>query len=140
MDTQELQDLINSNRIDLRNLNTQQKVFLDTLIGEGVIDSKPLDTMIYEQNEAAKKVAADKNMYQDPIKAMTSDTLNRDKVAMYTDIGMMMAQLLYDRKRLAKVFLNPTKSIGELEKISSNFKNPLLNKAVVGLKQIVAMA
>ena len=96
--------------------------------------------MIYEQNDAAKKVAEDKNMYQDPIKAMTSDTLNRDKVAMYTDIGMMMAQLLYDRKRLAKVFLNPTKSIAELEKISSNFKNPLLNKAVVGLKQIVAMA
>ena len=90
MNIKELQDLINSNRIDLRNLNTQQKVFLDTLIGEGVIESKPLDTMIYEQNEAAKKVAEDKNMYQDPIKAMTSDTLNRDKVAMYTDIGMMM--------------------------------------------------
>jgi hypothetical protein len=140
MDTKELQDLINSNRIDLRNLNTQQKVFLDTLIGEGVIESKPLDTMIYEQNEAAKKVAKDKNMYQDPIKAMTSDTLNRDKVAMYTDIGMMMAQLYYDRKRLAQAFLNPTKYVAELEKITSNFKNPLLNKAVVGLKQIVAMA
>ena len=67
MDIKELESLLQSNRIDLRNLNAQQKVFIDTLQKRGVIDVPPLGVMENKQNEAAKVVAKEKSMMADPI-------------------------------------------------------------------------
>ncbi|HAT63129.1 MAG TPA: hypothetical protein DCS66_00810, partial [Flavobacteriaceae bacterium] len=103
-------------------------------------DTRPLDLMIEEQKHAAEKVAKEKNKFTDPIRDMTSDLLNREKVAMYTDIGFLMGTLLWDRKRLAGAILNPKKYISEIAKIKSSFKNPVLNKTVVGLKQVAQMS
>ncbi len=140
MNVKELENLLNGNRIDLRQLNNVQRLFLDKLQKKGVIETKPLDLLEQEQKTAREEVAKQKNLYADPIKAMTSDKLNRNKVATYTDIGLLMAQLLMDRKRMAKLLLNPSKGIEELAKIKSTFKNPALNKFVTGLKQVKAMA
>tara|TARA_E500000305_G_scaffold9170_2_gene6325 strand:+ start:4422 stop:7331 length:2910 start_codon:yes stop_codon:yes gene_type:complete len=140
MDIKELESLLQSNRIDLRNLNPQQKVFIDTLQKKGVIDVPPLGVMENKQNEAAKVVAAEKRMMADPISEMTSDQVNRDKVQMYTDIGFLTASLFMDRKRLAGAILNPKKFIADLNKVKSTFKNPLLNKTVTGIKQVGATA
>ena len=140
MDIKELESLLQSNRIDLRNLNAQQKVFIDTLQKKGVIDVPPLGVMENKQNEAAKVVAAEKRMMADPISEMTSDQVNRDKVQMYTDIGFLTASLFMDRKRLAGAILNPKKFIASLNKVKSTFKNPLLNKTVTGIKQVGATA
>ena len=140
MDIQELESLLQSNRIDLRRLNAQQKVFIDTLQKKGVIDVPPLNVMENKQNEAAKIEAKRLQRVADPIQDITSDNLNRDKVGMYTDIGFMFASLLADRKRLAGALLNPQKYIGELSKIKSTFKNPTLNKVTTGLKQVAATA
>lgn len=98
MNIKELESLLQSNRIDLRNLNAQQKVFIDTLQKKGVIDVPPLGVMENKQNEAAKVVAAEKRMMADPIAEMTSDTVNRDKVQMYTDIGFLTASLFFIEK------------------------------------------
>ena len=139
MDVKKLEELLQGNRIDLRMLNKQQKIFIDELQKSGKIDTRPLDLMEAEQNHAAEKVAKEKERFADPIRDMTADLLNRDKVAMYTDIGVLMAQMLWDRKRLAGAILNPKKFIGEIAKIKSSFKNPLLNKTVTGLKQVKKM-
>ena len=139
MNVKELENILNSNRLDLRQLNSVQRLFIDKLQKKGIIETKPLDTLEKEQLEAREEVAKEKNLYADPIKAMTADKLNRNKVATYTDIGLLMAQLLMDRKRLAQLFLNPSKGAQELAKIKSTFKNPTLNKFVTGLKQIGAM-
>ena len=93
MDIKELESLLQSNRIDLRNLNAQQKVFIETLQEKGVIDVPPLEVMENKQNEAAKVVAAEKRMMADPISEMTSDVVNRDNVQFYTDIGFLTASL-----------------------------------------------
>jgi len=128
MDIKELESLLQSNRLDLRSMNDQQKIFIDTLQKKGVIDVPPLSVMEKKQNEAAKVVAAEKRMMADPISEMTSDKVNRDNVQFYTDIGFLTASLFLDRKRLAGAMLNPKKFIGDLNKIKSTFKNPLLNK------------
>ena len=109
MDVKKLEELLQGNRIDLRMLNKQQKIFIDELQKSGKIDTRPLDLMEAEQNHAAEKVAKEKERFADPIRDMTADLLNRDKVAMYTDIGVLMAQMLWDRKRLAGAILNPKK-------------------------------
>ena len=140
MDLKKLENLLQGNRIDLRTLNSQQKIFIDEAQKSGAIDTKPLQVMLDEQEAAAEKVAKEKTFFADPIKAMTSDTVNRDKVAMYTDLGFLTAQLLWDRKRLAGAILNPKKFIGDIAKIKSTFKNPILNKTVTGLKQVAAAA
>ena len=100
MNVKELENILNSNRLDLRQLNSVQRLFIDKLQKKGIIETKPLDTLEKEQLEAREEVAKEKNLYADPIKAMTADKLNRNKVATYTDIGLLMAQLLMDRKRL----------------------------------------
>ena len=107
MDVKKLEELLQGNRIDLRMLNKQQKIFIDELQKSGKIDTRPLDLMEAEQNHAAEKVAKEKERFADPIRDMTADFLNRDKVAMYTDIGVLMAQMLWDRKRLAGAILKP---------------------------------
>ena len=136
MDIKELESLLQSNRLDLRSMNDQQKIFIDTLQKKGVIDVPPLSVMEKKQNEAAKVVAAEKRMMADPISEMTSDLVNRDNVQMYTDIGFLAASLFLDRKRLAGAMLNPKKFIADLSKVKSTFKNPLLNKTVTGIKQV----
>ena len=135
----ELQDALNGNRIDLSTLNHVQKMVIDKLQQRGLIETKPLLEMEKAQALAKEEIAKDKNKKFDPIKAMTSDKVNREKVQMYTDIGVMLGLTLLDRKRLAGAILNPKKYIGELSKITSNFKNPTLNKLTTGLKQIWAM-
>ena len=80
MDTQELQDLINSNRIDIRSLNPTQKLFLKKLQERDIIKTKPIDQIAIEQRVAREEVAKEKNLYTDPIKTMTADKLNRKKV------------------------------------------------------------
>ena len=140
MDIKELESLLQSNRLDLRSMNDQQKIFIDTLQKRGVIDVPPLNVMEYRQNEAAKVVAKQKQRAADPIADMTSDYLNRDNVAMYTDIGFLMASMLYDRKRLAGALLNPKKFMGQLNQIKSTFKNKRLNNLVQGVKQVGATA
>ena len=57
MDVKKLEELLQGNRIDLRMLNKQQKIFIDELQKSGKIDTRPLDLMIAEQNHAAEKVA-----------------------------------------------------------------------------------
>ena len=140
MDIKELESLLQSNRLDLRSMNDQQKIFIDTLQKRGVIDVPPLNVMEFRQNEAAKVVAKEKQRAADPIADMTSDYLNRDNVAMYTDIGFLMASMLYDRKRLAGAILNPKKLISDLQKVKSTFKNPILNKLTTGVKQVAKTA
>jgi len=140
MDIKELESLLQSNRLDLRSMNDQQKIFIDTLQKRGVIDVPPLNVMEYRQNEAAKVVAKQKQRAADPIADMTSDYLNRDNVAMYTDIGFLMASMLYDRKRLAGAILNPKKFMGQINQIKSTFKNKRLNNLVQGVKQVGATA
>ena len=60
MDVKKLEELLQGNRIDLRMLNKQQKIFIDELQKSGKIDTRPLDLMEAEQNHAAEKVAKEK--------------------------------------------------------------------------------
>ena len=145
MTLSELEKLLQGNRIDLRNLNRQQKIFIDEAQKSGAIDTKPLDVMMMEHEEAARKVAERKELVADPIRkkteeALGSDIVNRDNVQMLFDIGFLTTQLLFDRKRLAGAMLNPKKFIGDLNKIKSSFNNPALNKLVTGLKQVGAIS
>jgi len=140
MDIKKLEKLLQGNRIDLRMLNKQQKIFIDEMQKSGRLDTRPLDLMVAEQKHSAEKVAKEKNKFTDAIRDMTSDLLNREKVAMYTDIGVLMATLLGDKKKLAGAILNPKKYISQIAKIKSSFKNPILNKTTAGLKQVAQMA
>jgi hypothetical protein len=145
MTLSELEKLLQGNRIDLRNLNRQQRIFIDEAQKSGAIDTKPLDVMMMEHEEAARKVAERKELIADPIRkkteeALGSDIVNRDNVQMLFDIGFLTTQLLFDRKRLAGAMLNPKKFIGDLNKIKSSFNNPALNKLVTGLKQVGAIS
>ena len=98
MDIEKLQDLLNSNRIDIRTLNQTQRLFLKKLQERGLIETKPIDQIAIEQRKAREEVAKEKNLYTDPIKTMTADKLNRTKVATYTDIGVLLGTLLAGRK------------------------------------------
>ena len=140
MDIEKLQDLINSNRIDIRSLNQTQRLFLKKLQERDIIKTKPLDQIAEEQKKAREEVAKEKNLYTDPIKTMSADKLNRTKVATYTDIGAFMGTLLAGKKSAMKLLINPNKGIQELARIKSNFKNPTLNKFFTGLKQLKATA
>ena len=80
MDIKKLEKLLQGNRIDLRMLNKQQKIFIDEMQKSGRLDTRPLDLMVAEQKHAAEKVAKEKNKFTDPIRDMTSDLLNREKV------------------------------------------------------------
>ena len=48
MTLSELEKLLQGNRIDLRNLNRQQRIFIDEAQKSGAIDTKPLDVMMME--------------------------------------------------------------------------------------------
>jgi len=101
MDLNDLQNYINANRIDLRKLHPQQKIFLKGLIEEGYIETEDLATLEKKQHAAAEKVSERMTLESDPIAVTTSDWLNREKVAAYFDIGLLSAQLLLDRKKMA---------------------------------------
>ena len=62
MTLSELEKLLQGNRIDLRNLNRQQRIFIDEAQKSGAIDTKPLDVMMMEHEEAARKVAERKEL------------------------------------------------------------------------------
>ena len=140
MDIEKLQDLLNSNRIDIRTLNQTQRLFLKKLQERGLIETKPIDQIAIEQRKAREEVAKEKNLYTDPIKTMTADKLNRTKVATYTDIGVLLGTLLAGRKSAMKLITDPHSGIQALNAIKSNFKNPILNKFFTGLKQLKATA
>jgi len=140
MDAEKLQNLLNSNRIDVRQFNQTQRLFVDQLQKRGLIKTKPIAEIAEEQRKAREEVAKQKSLYQDPIKAMSADKLNREKVATYTDIGMFLGTILASRKSAAKLLFNPKAGIQELAQIKSNFKNPTLNKFFTSLKQIKAIA
>ena len=57
MDLNDLQNYINANRIDLRKLHPQQKIFLNGLIDQGYIETEDLATLEKKQHEAAKKLS-----------------------------------------------------------------------------------
>lgn len=126
MDAEKLQNLLNSNRIDVRQFNQTQRLFVDQLQKRGLIKTKPIAEIAEEQRKAREEVAKQKSLYQDPIKAMSADKLNREKVATYTDIGMFLGTILASRKSAAKLLFNPKAGIQELAQIKSNFKIQLL--------------
>jgi len=140
MNLEQLQDALNSNRIDFRSLNDAQKMLIDKLQRKGILETKPLRQLEGEQLKAAEELAHKKRLYVDPIKEMTSDTLNRENAAIYTDLGLLFGQLLYDRKRMAKYMLNPAMIAKDIDKIAPNFRNKTLNKFTVGLKQLKQVA
>ena len=94
MNLEQLQDALNSNRIDFRSLNDAQKMLIDKLQRKGILETKPLRQLEGEQLKAAEELAHKKRLYVDPIKEMTSDTLNRENAAIYTDLGLLFGQLL----------------------------------------------
>ena len=53
MNVKELENILNSNRLDLRQLNAVQRLFIDKLQKKGIIETKPLDTLEKEQLELA---------------------------------------------------------------------------------------
>ena len=140
MNLEQLQDALNSNRIDFRSLNDAQKMLIDKLQRKGILETKPLVQLEGEQLKAAEELAHKKRLYVDPIKEMTSDTLNRESVAIYTDLGLLFGQLLVDRKRMAKYMLNPKMVAKDIDKIAPNFRSKTLNKFTVGLKQLKQVA
>ena len=140
MTLEELQNSLNSNRIDLRTLNDAQKMVIDKLQKKGLLETKPLRLLESDQLKAAEELAHQRNLYTDPIQEMTSDTLNRESVAIYTDLGLLFSQLLFDRKRMAKYMLNPSKLAKDIDKISPSFRNKTLNKFTMGLKQLKQIA
>ena len=140
MTLEELKNALNSNRIDLRTLNDAQKMVIDKLQRKGLLETKPLRQLEGEQLKIAEELADQRNLYQNPIKEMTSDTLNRENVAIYTDLGLLFSQLLFDRKRMAKYMLNPSRAAKDIDKIAPNFRNKALNQFTVGLKQLKQVA
>ncbi len=140
MNLEQLTDALNSNRIDFRSLNDAQKMLIDKLQRKGILETKPLRQLEGEQLKAAEELADKKNLYVNPIKEMTSDTLNRENAAIYTDLGLLFGQLLYDRKRMAKYMLNPSMVAKDIDKIAPNFRSKTLNKFTVGLKQLKQVA
>ena len=115
-------------------------MLIDKLQRKGILETKPLRQLEGEQLKAAEELAHKKRLYVDPIKEMTSDSLNRENAAIYTDLGLLFGQLIYDRKRMAKYMLNPSMVAKDIDKIAPNFRSKTLNKFTVGLKQLKQVA
>ena len=107
MNLEQLTDALNSNRIDFRSLNDAQKMLIDKLQRKGILETKPLRQLEGEQLKAAEELAHKKRLYVDPIKEMTSDTLNRENAAIYTDLGLLFGQLSIRSKTNGEVYAEP---------------------------------
>lgn len=117
MTLEEIQELINSNQLDLRKLDNQRLSILDGLQKKGELQTRPIGDIIQDQTRVADELAKQKGYEEDPIRAKTGDILNRDTVQAVFDIGAFGAQLLMDRTRLAKIVANPTKYAGLISKL-----------------------
>ena len=117
-------------------------MLIDKLQRKGILETKPLRQLEGEQLKAAEELADKKKFIcQIPIKEMTSDTLNRESAAIYTDLGLLFSDSsLWDKKRMAKYMLNPSMVAKDIDKIAPNFRNKTLNKFTVGLKQLKQVA
>lgn len=60
MDAEKLQNLLNSNRIDVRQFNQTQRLFVDQLQKRGLIKTKPIAEIAEEQRKAREEVAKQK--------------------------------------------------------------------------------
>ena len=134
MTPQQMTDLINSNQIDLRKLDKERLQILDGLQKKGVIQTKPIGQVIEEQTKVADAIAEQKEYEEDPIRAKTSDILNRDMVATIFDMGFFATQLMMDRKRLAQLIVNPGKYAGQAKKLKGVFTKPSTNQFAKAVK------
>ena len=134
MTPQQMTDLINSNQIDLRKLDKERLQILDGLQKKGVIQTKPIGQVIEEQTKVADAIAEQKEYEEDPIRAKTSDILNRDMVATIFDMGFFATQLMLDRKRLAQLIVNPSKYAGQAKKLKNVFTKPSTNQFAKAVK------
>ena len=134
MTPQQMTDLINSNQIDLRKLDKERLQILDGLQKKGVIQTKPIGQVIEEQTKVADAIAEQKEYEEDPIRAKTSDILNRDMVATIFDMGFFATQLMMDRKRLAQLIANPGKYAGQAKKLKNVFTKPSTNQFAKAVK------
>jgi len=136
MTPQEVADLINSNQLDLRQLDKDRLQILDGLQKKGVLQTKPIGEVLQKQTEVATQLAKEKSYEDDPIRAKTGDILNRDTVKTIFDMGFFSTQLLLDRKRLAQVIANPSKYSGQITKLKEVFSKKSTNQFVGALKNL----
>ena len=136
MTPQEVADLINSNQLDLRQLDKDRLQILDGLQKKGVLQTKPIGEVLQKQTEVATQLAKEKSYEEDPIRAKTGDILNRDTVKTIFDMGFFATQLLLDRKRLAQVIANPSKYSGQINKLKEVFSKKSTNQFVGALKNL----
>jgi len=136
MTPQEVADLINSNQLDLRQLDKDRLQILDGLQKKGVLQTKPIAEILEKQAAVANELAKEKSYEEDPIRAKTGDILNRDTVKTIFDMGFFATQLLMDRKRLAQVLINPSKYSGQINKLKSVFSKKSTNQFVGALKNL----
>lgn len=134
MTPQQLQDLINSNQIDLRQLDNNRLQILDGLQKKGVLQTKPIGEILKKQTEVASELARKKTYEEDPIRAKTGDILNRDTVKAIFDMGFFATQLMMDRKKLAQVIANPSKYSGQVSKLKEVFSKKSTNQFANALK------
>ena len=141
MTLDEIKDLINSNQIDLRKLDSERLMVLDGLQKKGELQTRPIGDILKDQTKIADELAKQKTAEYDPIRAATGDILNRDTVQSVFDIGAFGAQLLMDRTRLAKIVANPTKYASLISKLkpeafaksaNTQFSNALMNLDKIG--------
>ena len=136
MTPQQLQDLINSNQLDLRKLDNDRLQILDGLQKKGVIQTKPIPEVLRTQTDVARELAREKTYEEDPIRAKTGDILNRDTVKTIFDMGFFATQLMMDRKRLAQVIANPSKYSGQIKKLKSVFSKKSTNQFANSIKKL----
>ena len=117
MTLEEIQELLNTNQIDLRKLDGERLSILDGLQKKGELQTRPIKDILGDQTRVANELAQQKTAEYDPIRAKTGDILNRDTVQAVVDIGAFGAQLLMDRTRLAKIVANPTKYASLISKL-----------------------
>jgi hypothetical protein len=136
MTPQEVADLINSNQLDLRQLDKDRLQILDGLQKKGVLQTKPIGEILQKQTAVAEELAKEKSYEEDPIRAKTGDILNRDTVKTIFDMGFFATQLMMDRKRLAQVIANPSKYSGQINKLKQVFSKKSTNQFVGALKNL----
>ena len=136
MTPQEVADLINSNQLDLRQLDKDRLQILDGLQKKGVLQTKPIGEILQKQTAVAEELAKEKSYEEDPIRAKTGDILNRDTVKTIFDMGFFATQLMMDRKRLAQVLANPSKYSGQVNKLKQVFSKKSTNQFVGALKNL----
>jgi hypothetical protein len=140
MTPQEVADLINSNQLDLRQLDRDRLQILDGLQKKGVLQTKPIGEILEQQTKVANELAKQKEYEEDPIRAKTGDILNRDMVKTVFDMGFFATQLLMDRKKLAAVVANPSKYAGQISKLKNVFTKSSTNQFSNALKNLDKIA